>query len=38
MGQTFAYNDHAETSDNTEQGPETDNGIAEKMHFMPLHI
>jgi hypothetical protein len=38
MGQTFAHNDHAEASENTEQRPETDNGIAEKMYFVPLDI
>jgi hypothetical protein len=38
MGQTFAHNDHAEAPESTEQGPEPDNGITEKMYFMPLDI
>jgi hypothetical protein len=35
MGKTFAHYDHAKAPENTEQRPETDNGITEKMHFMP---
>ena len=38
MGEAFGNNDQAETPYKAEQGPESDDGIAEEMRFMPCCV